>query len=81
MVGVSCPCSSELSALRLPPTLSLASSPWASQWLLGKESAYNAGGMGDAGSIPGLERSPGEGNGNPMDRGAVGSQSRTQLSD
>ena len=43
-----------------------------------KESACNA---GDAGSIPGLERSPGEGNGNPMDRGAVGSQSRTQLSD
>ena len=42
----------------------------------GKESACNA---GDSGSIPGLERSPGEGNGNPlqcsclqnpMDRGA-----------
>ena len=42
----------------------------------GKASAYNA---GDLGSIPGLERSPGEGNGNPlqysclenpMDRGA-----------
>ena len=42
----------------------------------GKESACNA---GDLGSIPGLERSPGEGNGNPlqysclenpMDRGA-----------
>ena len=42
----------------------------------GKESAYNA---GDLGSIPGLGRSPGEGNGNslqysclenPMDRGA-----------
>ena len=42
----------------------------------GKESAYNA---GDAGSIPGSGRSPGEGNGNPfqysflensMDRGA-----------
>ena len=41
-----------------------------------KESAYNA---GDLGSIPGLGRSPGEGNGNslqysclenPMDRGA-----------
>ena len=28
----------------------------------GKESAYNA---GDLGSIPGLERSPGEENGNP----------------
>ena len=42
----------------------------------GKESTCNA---GDLGSIPGLERSPGEGNGNPlwysclensMDRGA-----------
>ena len=42
----------------------------------GKASAYNA---GDPGSIPGLGRSPGEGNGNPlqhsclenpMDRGA-----------
>ena len=47
--------------------------PW---WLRGKESACNA---GDAGSIPGLGRCPGEGNGNPlqyscqensMDRGA-----------
>ena len=44
-------------------------------WLSGKESACNA---GDLGSIPGLRRSPGEGNGyplqysrlgNPMDRG------------
>ena len=43
---------------------------------VGKESAHNA---GDPGSIPGLGRSPGEGNGkplqyscleNPMDRGA-----------
>ena len=42
----------------------------------GKESSYNA---GDPGSIPGLGKSPGEGNGyplhyphleNPMDRGA-----------
>ena len=29
----------------------------------GKASAYNA---GDLGSIPGLERSPGEGNDNPL---------------
>ena len=44
----------------------------------GKESAYNARDTGDAGLIPGLGRSPGEGNGNtlqycclgnPMDRG------------
>ena len=32
------------------------------RWLSDKESAYNA---GDAGSIPGMGRSPGEGNGNP----------------
>ena len=47
--------------------------PW---WLRGKASAYN---VEDLGSIPGLGRSPGEGNGNPlqysclenpMDRGA-----------
>ena len=46
---------------------------------------------GDSGSIPGLGRSPGEGNGNPlecsclgnpMDRGAMGSQkSQAWLSD
>ena len=30
---------------------------------VGKESAYNT---GDPGSIPGLGRSPGEGNGNPL---------------
>ena len=34
--------------------------PW---WLSGKEYAYNA---GDRDSVPGLERSPGEGNGNPL---------------
>ena len=34
--------------------------PW---WLSGKESACNA---GDMGSVPGLGRSPGEGNGNPL---------------
>ena len=58
-----------------------------------KKSAYNA---GDPGSIPGLGRSPGEGNGyplqyscleNPMDRGAWQvivcgvAMSQTQLSD
>ena len=34
--------------------------PW---WLSSKESTCNAGDAGDAGSIPGLGRSPGEGNG------------------
>ena len=46
---------------------------------VGKESACSAGDTGDVGSIPGSGRSPGEGNGNPlqysclenpMDRGA-----------
>ena len=49
--------------------------------LAGREYAYNAGDTGDVGSIPGLERSPGEENGNPlqyscpenpMDRSLVG---------
>ena len=59
----------------------------------GKASAYNVGGQG---SIPGLGKSPGEGNGNPlqysclenlMDRGAWQvtvhgfTKSRTRLSD
>ena len=59
----------------------------------GKEPAYNVGGLG---SFPGLGRSPGEGNSNPlkysglensMDRGVwqatvhVVTKSRTQLSD
>ena len=48
-------------------------------WLSGKESACQSGDTGDSGSIPGSGRSPGEGNGsplqgscleNPMDRGA-----------
>ena len=33
------------------------------QWLNGKEPAYNA---GDVGSVLGSGRSPGEGNGNPL---------------
>jgi len=40
-----------------------------SQWLRGKESAYNA---GNVGSIPGLERFPGGGNGNPLKYSSLG---------
>ena len=65
------------------------------RWLSGKESA-NAGDKGDPGLIPGSERSPGGGNGNPlqdsclgnsMDRGAWWApvpkvtKSQTQLND
>ena len=51
---------------------------------MAKNPPANAGDAGDTGSIPGMERSPGEGNGNPllysclensMDRGAGGLQS------
>ena len=44
----------------LAPGLSLWGSPGSSD---GKVSAYDA---GDPGSIPGLGRSPGEGDGNPL---------------
>ena len=37
----------------------------------GKASAWNA---GDLGFIPGLGRSPGEGNGNPLEYSCLGSQ-------
>ena len=66
------------------------------RWLRAEESACSTGYAGATDSIPGLERSPGEGNGNPlqysclenlMDRGAWRTtvhgvtKSRTQLSD
>ena len=38
-------------------------------WLSGKESPCNA---GDEGSIPGSGRSPGEGNGNPLQYACLG---------
>ena len=40
--------------------------------LRGKESDYNAGDTGDLSSIPGLGRSPGEGNGNPLQYSCLG---------
>ena len=39
------------------------------QWLSGKESAHNA---RDTGSVPGLGRSPREGNGNPLQNFCLG---------
>ena len=41
------------------------------RWLSGKESA-NAGDKGDPGLIPGSERSPGGGNGNPLQDSCLG---------
>jgi len=40
--------------------------PW---WLRGKESAFNT---GNAGLISGLQRFPGEGNGNPLQYSCLG---------
>ena len=39
---------------------------WFPRRLSGKESTCNTGDAGDSGSVPGLERSPGGGNGNPL---------------
>ena len=47
----------------LRSALSLVGLP---RWLSGKESTCNAGAARDAGSIPGLGRYSGEGNGNPL---------------
>jgi len=47
--------------------------PW---WLSGKESACNA---RDAGSFPGLGRSPGEGNGNPLQYSCLKSHGQRSL--
>ena len=47
-----------------------AGASMAPRWLSGKESACDA---GDVGSIPGSGRSPGEGNGNPLQYSCLGS--------
>ena len=41
-------------------------------WLRGKESSGNAENAGDSGSIPGLGRSPGGENGNPLQYSCLG---------
>ena len=45
---------------------------WYCSHLSGRESACNAGDAGDAGSIPGLGRSPGGGHGNPLQDSCLG---------
>jgi len=61
---------------------------WVPSWLSGKEPASQAGDTGDAGSVPELGRSPGEGNGNllqyswlgnPRDRGAWGATGHERI--
>ena len=43
--------------------------PW---WLTGKESACSIGDSGNTGSVPGMGRSPGEGNDNPLQYSCLG---------
>ena len=52
----------------LPITFSSISLRWLPWWLSGKESACDAGYMG---LIPGPGRSPGEGNGNPLQHSSL----------
>ena len=47
-------------------TTNLISGPPNSNGSVDKESTCKAGDLGDVGCIPGLGRSPGEGNGNPL---------------
>ena len=69
-------CTAKATLLHLVGTMTFPEAPGLPRWCRDKESACN---VGDLGSIPGLGRSPGEGNGNwlwysclenPMDRGA-----------
>ena len=83
-------CTAKATLLHLVGTMTFPEAPGLPRWCRDKESACNA---GDLGSIPGLGRSPGEGNGNwysclgnSMDRGAWRTivhgvaKSQTQLS-
>ena len=45
---------------------------WLSLWLSGKKSSSYAGDTRGVGSIPGLGRSPGEKNGNPLQYSCLG---------
>ena len=45
---------------------------WLPRWLSGKESTCQAADTRDTGSIPGLGRSPGEGNANPLQYSCLG---------
>ena len=46
--------------------------PWLPTWQSVKNLPANAGDTGDSGSIPGLGRSPGGGNGNPLQYSCLG---------
>ena len=46
----------------------------------GKLFPYNTGATGDVGSVPGLGRSPGEGNGNPLQYSVLGNPTDREVS-
>ena len=54
---------SEFPSLLKLSNITFVGLPW---WLSGKESTYSTGDVGDMDSIPGLGRSPGGGNGHPL---------------
>ena len=70
-----CMCNCNLEHEHIEYALKIANSIWACEhagltwWLSGKESTCSA---GDADLIPGLEDSPGEGNGNPLQYSCLG---------
>ena len=61
-------------------TTNLISGPPKSNGSVGKESTCKEGDARDAGSIPELGRSPGEGNGNPLQYSCLGNPSHGQRS-
>ena len=80
-VSACCVCLKHLPAAILPPARSDAVSsalvcvyswPVCIRWRSGKESTSSAGGSRNPGSIPGSRRSPGGGNGNPLQCSCLG---------
>ena len=51
---------------------------WLPWWLSNKESAFSVGDAGDLGLISGLRRSPGKGNGNPLQYSCLGNPMDTE---
>ena len=56
-------------SIKLDTSIQKAGLPW---WLSSEESASQPANTGDMGSIPGLGRSPEEGNGNPLQYSCLG---------
>ena len=67
-------------AVRYPISIALNNSSEVLNFCLGSEVIYSACNAGDLGSIPGLGRSPGEGNGNPLQCSCLEKESHGQRS-